>query len=497
MVSENLALKAALSYARRGFAVFPLRSKRPITPEGFKDASSSPEMIRAWWGEHPEYGVGIRIPEWAIVVDVDAGGKKSLAAFSHDLPDTPTARTRNGSHHWYELPEGVDPHAATRRIKHIPGIDLLVNGYVVAPPSPHPLGGCYEWEDGTPKLLRENCETAPDWVVVAVTEDKAHSDGMSDDDFVNGLPVGQRQQGLFRRACRLRNMGNSKGEAKAILRDLAQRSGSADYNTDALVDRVWKTYDEGKTKADDHKVITPKVISLQDHLQIATEPPLHLISELLPGVGYTLFSAPQKVGKSCFAAQCALAVATGSKIFGLEVERCGVLYLDLEQDGAGAADRWRKLLLGNGMETVPGNIHLAFEWPPVDQGGLEKLGAFLVDHPHVRLVVVDVLSDLWPEDEGGASNAYNRESRIMRWFNTFSKEYDTALLVVHHDRKGQGGKDNFSDRASGTRAIAGKAKAVWNLQRDDAGLGVLETTGKNIPQRKIHLTFDDAHLMWR
>src|SRR5690606_19037336 len=137
------------------------------------------------------------------------------------------------------------------------------------------------------------------------------------------------------------------GQAKAILRELAERSNFKEENTDRLVERVWKRYEDGKAKEYDRKNAAPKVISLQDHLQIATEPPLHLIDKLLPGVGYTLFSAPQKVGKSCFAAQCALAVATGSKIFGLEVERCGVLYLDLEQDGAGAADRWRKLLLGN------------------------------------------------------------------------------------------------------------------------------------------------------
>jgi hypothetical protein len=52
----NSILTAALSYAKRGWYVFPCRpeDKRPLTEHGFKDATLDPAQIREWWTRHPE-----------------------------------------------------------------------------------------------------------------------------------------------------------------------------------------------------------------------------------------------------------------------------------------------------------------------------------------------------------------------------------------------------------------------------------------------------------
>ena len=40
----------ALAYASCGMGVFPAGNHRkPLTEHGFKDASTDPETIRAWW----------------------------------------------------------------------------------------------------------------------------------------------------------------------------------------------------------------------------------------------------------------------------------------------------------------------------------------------------------------------------------------------------------------------------------------------------------------
>ena len=82
-------LEAALDYAGHGRPVFPVRSndKRPLTNNGFKDATTDAETIHAWWGEHPNANVGV--PTGAesgfIVLDVDGDeGRESLAELERE-----------------------------------------------------------------------------------------------------------------------------------------------------------------------------------------------------------------------------------------------------------------------------------------------------------------------------------------------------------------------------------------------------------------------------
>ena len=62
---------AALSYARNGRAVFPLAEgeKRPLTPHGSHDATTSEHQIRRWWqaspnGKHRHGGGRATLVSW-------------------------------------------------------------------------------------------------------------------------------------------------------------------------------------------------------------------------------------------------------------------------------------------------------------------------------------------------------------------------------------------------------------------------------------------------
>ena len=71
---RNELCEFAVVYAQRGWAVFPLkpRSKAPLTPHGFKDASNDAQTIRAWWARWPKANIGIACgASGLVVVDVD------------------------------------------------------------------------------------------------------------------------------------------------------------------------------------------------------------------------------------------------------------------------------------------------------------------------------------------------------------------------------------------------------------------------------------------
>ena len=148
---QNRLLTAALAYARRGWAVFPLDGKRPFGgTHGHHDATTDPKVIAAMWRDYPDANVGIRCDSATgpIVVDVDGPDGEDLVA-SLDLPPTREATSGRGRH-LYFAPDGQ---ALKRTIK-LNGAKLDVlgdGGYVVAPPSIHPkTGRPYAWASRAP-----------------------------------------------------------------------------------------------------------------------------------------------------------------------------------------------------------------------------------------------------------------------------------------------------------------------------------------------------------
>ena len=77
-MSTNKMLEAALSYAKRGWNVFPVTAnqKTPIgslVPSGFKDATTSFIQIRDWWSQFPNANIGLNLELSGLVcIDVDS-----------------------------------------------------------------------------------------------------------------------------------------------------------------------------------------------------------------------------------------------------------------------------------------------------------------------------------------------------------------------------------------------------------------------------------------
>ena len=147
----------ALAYAGMGCAVFPLRprDKRPATENGCKAATTDKQQIESWWDACPDYNIGIAtgsISGGLVVIDLDVDEDKGISGYESlkdwqrengELPETWTSITGRGGYHFLYR----DGASNRNRAGLYEGVDIRgEGGYIVAPPSVHPNGRRYEWE---------------------------------------------------------------------------------------------------------------------------------------------------------------------------------------------------------------------------------------------------------------------------------------------------------------------------------------------------------------
>jgi hypothetical protein len=169
------ALDAALEYGRKGLPVFPCSplDKKPLTPHGFKDATTDEAQVRAWWGKWPNAMIaaptGPASGVWALDPDVDPvkqldgiAALDQLVAQHGPLPQTPTSITpRGGKHLFFAWDPNVDIRNSESKVG--PGVDVRGNGgYVILPPSRNSTGGAYRWDPNSPRIFAP----APPWLVM-------------------------------------------------------------------------------------------------------------------------------------------------------------------------------------------------------------------------------------------------------------------------------------------------------------------------------------------
>jgi hypothetical protein len=140
-IDDATSLAQALIYAtRENMRVFPVRAdKTPLTPRGFKDASTGPDAIIAMWELYPGADIGYALDADIVVVDVDhKPGRngfeqfRALAGVSVDDVLTPQATTPSGGRHLYFAT--LARRYNNNRVPGTTAIDLkTIGGYVVLP----------------------------------------------------------------------------------------------------------------------------------------------------------------------------------------------------------------------------------------------------------------------------------------------------------------------------------------------------------------------------
>lgn len=255
---------AARHYVSLGVPVFPCvpGEKRPLVPHGFKDASTDPARVEAWWRRRPDANIGIPTgPASGIeVVDVDVKGDppRGPASWQHatqaGLLDGWAAQvvTPSGGLHAYY------PAAVVEQRSWASGAAQLdfrgTAGYIVAPPSRIVVDGhetAYELLDlaaGEVRpvdadTLREFLDPRP----VQTVRPEALFRGTLEEraqriaGWLAGQGEGERNAGLFWASCRLAENGASLTEAFQALGPVAETIGLPPREIERTIRSAYRT----------------------------------------------------------------------------------------------------------------------------------------------------------------------------------------------------------------------------------------------------------------
>lgn len=289
---ETPQLRAALDAIARGWPVFPCvpivdgrcgcgkdcgknAGKHPLSscaPRGLLDATTDEATIQRWWAFAPNANPAVRTGREAgmFVLDVDTGtgGPESLLVLISEygpLPDTPTAITGSGGQHYYFAHPGSETKISNSAGKIAPGLDIRGDGgYVLIPPAINGSGP-YLWEVLS-DLATTPIASPPDWLLDLVTKPReaarsavsSASQRIDPASILNGVPEGQRNDRLFRYACRLRRQAMVQEEAEVLILEAARNCTPPFDPDEALgcVESAYSRYEAGdgrpQINADEH-----------------------------------------------------------------------------------------------------------------------------------------------------------------------------------------------------------------------------------------------------
>ena len=336
---------------------------------------------------------------------------------------------------------------------------------------------------------------------------KTSSDTPPLDDVIR---VGHRNDALFKFAANQRQAGLDKDILLETLRLFNDK-----YCEEPLPDSDLKTIAWSACKYKKGEKITPDMLTPDDDfddlgkskkkeigeplengnqlLARYIKPAVYLVEDMVT-TGLGMVVAPPKFGKSWFALDVAISIATGTPFFGKKTVRSGVLYYALEDN-----DRRVQRRLGQ----VSGNERMDLSWfyhkeeaPTMNEGLFDEIDTYLKMYPEIKFVVIDTLQKVRPpakRSEGAYSNDYNDAGKIQK----YALSRDISILLVHHTRKIIDPNDLIGN-ISGTNGLSGAIDYAFGMSKKkwDDDQAKLEITGRDINKQTYMMTFNEVSYRW-
>lgn len=485
----NELLEAAKKYAKMGLAVFPLRvkGKEPITENGFKDATTDLRIIERWWHDNPNCNIGIatgQMSDGLVAIDMDIDkekGKDGYHTFKKwcddnylILPDSWLSITGRGGYHLLYRSRFPVP----SKIGWLDDVDIRANGgYIVAPPSVHPNGTKYEWEDDPDECqLVSTDDIDVEFVmnsVIASNIKNGQPLSVPDE-----IPEGHRDEVMFKLACRYQSQGMHDSAMFAALmaenlerckpplteKEIRKKVEQAQkYQKGEVVtlenksnELTRKSY--GKTGRKIEEIVTEHDLDMPTLAEFEKKERDWLIPGYIPKGCVTLLCADGGIGKTTLWCDTLAALTAGtSTIFDKALEipfQTGVEHTVMyfsKEDPTEEVLKGRLQSAGAKEENI--------RCFGLDDPRLNKIwyGSLLLDKLVEKykpdIVVFDTLQSFLPDGVEMSKRKDMREA--LEPLNALGAKYKTSFLMIMHTNK---------SNASGRQRMADSSD-IWDLGR--------------------------------
>ena len=109
--------------------------------------------------------------------------------------------------------------------------------------------------------------------------------------------------------------------------------------------------------------------------------------------------------------------------------------------------------------------------------------------------MLDTFTALVKTGSKGGNDVFRSQYAEVSRLRKLAEEFRTAIIVVHHMRKGI--SDGAIEAVAGTGGIAAAVDTLWQLKRKPEGEATLDVVGRETEERTLALRFDREPLGWR
>jgi energy-coupling factor transporter ATP-binding protein EcfA2 len=229
-------------------------------------------------------------------------------------------------------------------------------------------------------------------------------------------------------------------------------------------------------------------INTDELLNMKIEDRKDLIKNLFQQQSFNFIAGEEGSGKSLLAMNLACCIATAQpKFLDYDVQKGGnVLYLNNELPLVDFARRLQSMYKILPVGSSPGKIYIPKSTPSIDECWVElKRGC---DDLKPALIILDCLYFAHNMDESDNS----KMKSLMRKLLSLRDEYNLALTVIHHTKKGTKEKAMHNDNMRGAGVFGAASDSVLMIKRDytDKSKRLIEPT-------KLRHCSDDVRISHR